>query len=168
MSLIQCKECGKRISKNAVSCPYCGEPVPRKKGTPWFIWVVVVVFGLVFIGQIQEEKDDLKKPEKEVVCKEFAYLHDYDKWSLELGKSKRDMIDSGFKVKVWEQRTSDGKGGVRGELPPGSRVLISTEGLDDYMVEDDRIKMSFGWINKLQIKKTRYENPITGMPCTPK
>lgn len=31
MSLIKCPECGKEISSNAVACPNCGNPVPKKK-----------------------------------------------------------------------------------------------------------------------------------------
>ena len=30
MALIQCPECGKQISSNAVTCPNCGNPVPKK------------------------------------------------------------------------------------------------------------------------------------------
>lgn len=39
MALIQCPECGHKVSKNATSCPNCGEPVigareTRGAGTP--------------------------------------------------------------------------------------------------------------------------------------
>lgn len=30
MALIQCKECGKEISSQAISCPFCGNPLNRK------------------------------------------------------------------------------------------------------------------------------------------
>ena len=30
MALIKCPECGKEISSNAVTCPNCGNPVPKK------------------------------------------------------------------------------------------------------------------------------------------
>lgn len=33
MSLIQCSECGKQISSNAVSCPHCGNPIKVQKTT---------------------------------------------------------------------------------------------------------------------------------------
>lgn len=30
MALIKCPECGKEVSSNAVACPHCGNPVPKK------------------------------------------------------------------------------------------------------------------------------------------
>lgn len=30
MALISCPECGREISSNAVVCPHCGNPVPKK------------------------------------------------------------------------------------------------------------------------------------------
>jgi restriction system protein len=33
MSLIICKECGKEVSENAVSCPHCGSPIKEKTET---------------------------------------------------------------------------------------------------------------------------------------
>jgi len=32
MALVKCKECGKEISSNAVTCPICGVPEPGKYG----------------------------------------------------------------------------------------------------------------------------------------
>jgi RNA polymerase subunit RPABC4/transcription elongation factor Spt4 len=32
MALVKCKECGKEISSNAVTCPHCGVPEPGKYG----------------------------------------------------------------------------------------------------------------------------------------
>lgn len=32
--LVECKACGKKISKNALACPHCGEPVNQSEETP--------------------------------------------------------------------------------------------------------------------------------------
>jgi RNA polymerase subunit RPABC4/transcription elongation factor Spt4 len=41
MSLIECKECKKEISKKATKCPHCG--APAKKKTSIFTWLVLVI-----------------------------------------------------------------------------------------------------------------------------
>ncbi len=33
MALIQCSECGKQISSNAMSCPHCGNPIKKTNAT---------------------------------------------------------------------------------------------------------------------------------------
>ncbi len=53
MSLIKCKECGKSISKNAEVCPYCGEPLPKKKKTSLWIWLII----LMIIGYVAGDKN---------------------------------------------------------------------------------------------------------------
>ncbi len=48
--LIKCSACEAEISKNAETCPQCGEPVP--KGTSLFTWLVVILIGLGIFGNI--------------------------------------------------------------------------------------------------------------------
>lgn len=55
--LVKCKECGKEISDQAITCPHCGAPTPKveedkdkKKGSCLYaIFIVIVLFvvGLV-------------------------------------------------------------------------------------------------------------------------
>jgi len=48
MALVACKECGKEISKKAVSCPHCGYK-PRR--TSLFTWLVTIfIAGPLLIG----------------------------------------------------------------------------------------------------------------------
>jgi zinc ribbon protein len=53
MALIKCKECGKEISSDAVSCPHCGKPQfsattnTSKKMTGWQMVALVVVGTIV-------------------------------------------------------------------------------------------------------------------------
>lgn len=47
MSMIDCHECGERISSEARACPKCGAAVPRTK---WWLWgplaLVAVLLGI--------------------------------------------------------------------------------------------------------------------------
>jgi len=64
MGLANCKECGKKVSTTAKSCPNCGAPEPTKKkekstetlfgakqgsmlGTSYGIIIMVIVWGLI-------------------------------------------------------------------------------------------------------------------------
>lgn len=47
--LIKCTACGKEISRNAKSCPNCGQP---KKKTSLFSWFVAICFGLWLISTL--------------------------------------------------------------------------------------------------------------------
>ena len=58
MSLIQCKECGKQISKNAEKCPYCGEPVPKKKKTSMWTWLLILLFIGYVLGEVESRKTE--------------------------------------------------------------------------------------------------------------
>lgn len=47
MALINCKECGAKISKKSTACPHCG--APQKKKTSAVTWLVTlfIVFGVI-------------------------------------------------------------------------------------------------------------------------
>lgn len=50
MALIDCKECGKEVSKKAESCPHCGAPLkkqPTQYGCGTLILMLIVVFILI-------------------------------------------------------------------------------------------------------------------------
>lgn len=46
MALIECKECGKEISKSAQMCPHCGYK-PRR--TSLFTWLVTIFIAIPFV-----------------------------------------------------------------------------------------------------------------------
>lgn len=50
MALINCKECGEKVSKNAKSCPGCGAPV---KGRASLAMVIMALIALLFfLGKV--------------------------------------------------------------------------------------------------------------------
>jgi len=58
MGLIQCKECGKEISRSAESCPHCG--TPGKRSHPVLVVLLVlflIVFGLTMLGHYANPND---------------------------------------------------------------------------------------------------------------
>ena len=52
MALVECKECGAKVSKKATACPECG--APAKKKTSMFTWLVVVIIGVVVVGAMDK------------------------------------------------------------------------------------------------------------------
>ena len=48
MASMSCKECGRKVSRNAKKCPQCGVPIKRK--TPLFVWPAMFVVFLSAIG----------------------------------------------------------------------------------------------------------------------
>lgn len=53
--LIKCKSCGDEISKNAKSCPHCGEPTPKK--TSFLTWLVLILFLIVLFKSMSPDKN---------------------------------------------------------------------------------------------------------------
>lgn len=49
-TLIECKVCMRPISKNANSCPHCGEPQTPKINSPWEMVAGLVLFAAIFGG----------------------------------------------------------------------------------------------------------------------
>ena len=50
MALVQCKECGERVSSKAKTCPNCGVKAPKK--TSLFTWLVLIVIIFWAFGSI--------------------------------------------------------------------------------------------------------------------
>ena len=81
--LIKCKACEQMISKNAQSCPHCGEPTQitpksfkptqKKKKTSLWTWLVLLLFIGWFIGMVSDKEKGtstisqhkIDKPKKE-------------------------------------------------------------------------------------------------------
>lgn len=52
MSLVKCKECGKKVSDKAKSCPECGAVPPKKTSIfTWFILGVIVLIGFAYASK---------------------------------------------------------------------------------------------------------------------
>ena len=54
-----CPACNKSVSKNATSCPHCGEPLTKeKKKTSLFTWLVLVLFVVGLVSQVKDGSSD--------------------------------------------------------------------------------------------------------------
>lgn len=56
-TLLKCKSCNKEVSKNAKSCPHCGEPNPVKKKTNLVLQFLILIFTIwiiyIFLSSLQ-------------------------------------------------------------------------------------------------------------------
>lgn len=71
------------------------------------------------------------------------------------------------KINLWEKPTHKGKGRIVGKMLPGSRAVIIESSADDFKVKSPLDK-SVGWVNKIQVKTTLYQDTETRKPCSPK
>lgn len=53
--LVQCKDCGNQISKNADSCPNCGAKVKR---TSVLTWIAIIFIGMIVISAMSSIMSD--------------------------------------------------------------------------------------------------------------
>lgn len=96
-------------------------------------------------------------------CKKHIELHSAKYMANEYGQSEMWVL-SNVKINLWEKETSKGKGKKVGSMMPSSRALIIEEGLEDYKVKSPLDK-SIGWISKIQVSKTLYQDTDTREPC---
>jgi hypothetical protein len=99
-------------------------------------------------------------------CKEHIELHSADYLAKEYGKSEMWVLNN-VKINLWEKPTHLGKGRKVGQMLPGSRALILETSEEDYRVKSPLDK-SIGWINKIQVKKTLFQDTVTRKSCSPK
>lgn len=124
---------------------------------------------LLFSCQKSEEKTQinnaLDKTSQKIIdeCQEFIEVHSVSFWANEIGQSEQ-YVQANFKINTWEKESSQGKGGYVGELLPGSRALIIKEAVDDYKVKSP-LDNTIGWISKIQVSHTLYQNINTFEPC---
>lgn len=66
-NLIKCKDCGKKVSINAVMCPNCGAPVvlpakdEKKKGSAKYALIGLVVLFVLALAMCSSSPDDTKE-----------------------------------------------------------------------------------------------------------
>jgi len=99
-------------------------------------------------------------------CQKVIELHSAAKLGEAYGKSEKWVYASGKKINLWEKPSHLGKGRKVGEMYPGSRAKIIKEVGNDYKVISPLDK-SVGWINKMQVNKTSYQDSQTHKSCRP-
>ncbi|NQU28025.1 MAG: hypothetical protein HQ528_07040 [Candidatus Marinimicrobia bacterium] len=98
-------------------------------------------------------------------CKEHIALHSAAYLANEYGKSEMWVL-SNVKINLWEKPSHLGKGKKVGQMYPGSRALILKTEKEDYQVKSPLDK-SVGWVNKIQVSKTLFQDTKTREACAP-
>ena len=81
----------------------------------------------------------------------------------EYGRTETWVVQN-VKVYLWEKPTPEGKGKKVGKMLPGSRALILEDGKEDFRVKSP-LDQSVGWVNKIQVKRTLFQDTETRKPC---
>jgi len=98
-------------------------------------------------------------------CGRHVELHSGAHVAKELGRSEVWVV-ANYRIKLW-QNPSPSKGKPVGEMRVGSRAVILEEAAADYKVASPLDK-STGWVGKVQVARTLYQDRQTFKPCTPK
>ena len=98
-------------------------------------------------------------------CQEHIELFSAKELASELGATETWVLRN-FRVNLWARKTNEGKGRKVGEMLPGSRAVILEEASDNYKVQSP-LDGSVGWVNKIQVKRTLYQDVETRERCTP-
>ena len=96
-------------------------------------------------------------------CAEFIVCLSAKKIAKEYGKTEMWAV-ANYEVNVWEKTSANGKGKNVGKMRCNSRALIIDRSGDDYKILSPLDK-SIGWVNKVQIENTIYQNPNTYEDC---
>ncbi len=99
-------------------------------------------------------------------CQKVIELYSAAELGKAYGKSEKWVYASGKKIHLWEKPSHLGKGQKVGEMYPGSRAKILKEVGYDYKVISPLDK-SVGWVSKMQVRKTRYQDSQTRKACKP-
>lgn len=96
-------------------------------------------------------------------CKKHIELHSAKFYASQLGMTEMSVLSS-YKINLWQKETNKGKGKNVGKLIPGSRAVILAKGHEDYKVRSPLDK-SEGWINKMHVSHTLYQDINTREAC---
>lgn len=138
---------------------------------------LVIIVGVALIGCFGDNKKsksppivskkntdmELVKALKKKDCVEYIECLSAKIIAKEYGRTEMWAV-ANYKVSVWEKTSAKGKGKMVGEMHCGSGALIIDRSGDDYKILSPLDK-SIGWVNKIQIEKTLYQNPNTYEKC---
>ena len=96
-------------------------------------------------------------------CAEFIVCLSAKKIAKEYGRTEMWAV-ANYEVNVWEKTSANGKGKNVGKMRCNSRALIIDRSGEDYKILSPLDK-SIGWVNKVQIENTIYQNPNTYEDC---
>ena len=65
MSMVKCKECGKKVSTEALSCPNCGAPPPSPPKTSVFASILTILFAVFFFFIVFNSVTESNKQKEE-------------------------------------------------------------------------------------------------------
>ncbi len=145
------------------------------RNNSFFLLMLLASFVLILSCQQRKRTEDIQKNikiiEKDMIekvevsdCQEFIELHSASYLAKEYGKSEMWVLKN-IKINLWQKESSKGKGRKVGALLPGSHALIIKNGANDYKVQNPLDK-SIGWINKIQVNRTLFQNIHTYEPCS--
>ena len=110
--LIKCAGCGAEISKKAKTCPHCGEPVP--KGTSLMTWLVLILFVIVFIGNITSKDTPVassvssqEKIAKQQRAKEQEKKQGYKEKDMQYFSQTKEAIIKDINLKIQNKKYND-------------------------------------------------------------
>lgn len=112
MALVNCKECGKQVSKKAEACPHCGARLKSKRQNsgcgPLALLALILVIGASVIGETNRPSSNpapaAKKPEKKAPPPEPR-----SPWSV---ASRQSKIDDSTNVYV----STEARGTIPGTI----------------------------------------------------
>ena len=134
-----------------------------------FVMPMMIVGGILSLFDNGEKNVDLKLVEalKKKDCAEFIVCLSAKKIAKEYGRTEMWAV-ANYEVNVWEKTSADGKGRPVGKMRCGSRALIITRsdgfGTEDYKILSP-LDQSIGWVNKVHVENTIYQNPNTYEDC---
>ena len=88
-----------------------------------------------------------------------------EKIAKEYGRTEMWAV-ANYEVNVWEKTSANGKGKNVGKMRCNSRALIIDRSGEDYKILSPLDK-SIGWVNKVQIENTIYQNLNTNIIVVP-
>lgn len=97
-------------------------------------------------------------------CQKHIEISDAKSWAKELGKSEMWVL-ANHRINLWENPAMP-RGNKVGELRVGSRAVIVEELPDSYKVRSP-LDRSVGWVSKIQVARTLYQDVNTFKRCTP-
>lgn len=116
-NLVSCKTCGQSISKNAKTCPHCGEEnrtTTTAAKAPGFLSVLLIIFAIAwFVGKLSGS--DPGEGNKPSAANQSSYNNDIRQATTSSGLSKADMAWHAQNTYGWDCAQVVSKGEMTSE-----------------------------------------------------